>query len=220
MTTTAISASRGRAWMIFTLVTMLLTACFGLMIITDTEQYKAQVQAEVDKTSQWLDSEAAYRISDTVQRRQRAWIYDSGFYPAIRDAITPKQVDYIDKASKGVFSTKWNIRLLMNGQYLAYQFIHRLTLIEFWLWTLLPLMGAMVLTGVFKWKIKQYQLGGQSVNVTRLWLKVFWALGATLSVYLFAPSAIGAASFYIPAIFLIVVAFAASQVIQSYNKYI
>lgn len=220
MTQTAISSSKGRTWMIFTIISMLLLACFALLLVTDVKKYEADVTQEVKKTSAWLDAEASERINDKVSRRQRSWIYDSGLYPAIRDALAPKKVDYIEKASKGVLSTKWNDRLLMNVQYLAYQFIHRLTLMEFWLWTLSPLMGAIVITGVYKWKIKQYQLGGQSVNATRLWIKVFWLLGTCLSIYLFAPSAIGAASAYVPAIFLVIAALATAQVIQSYNKYI
>lgn len=220
MTTTAISGSRGRTWMIFTIVAMLLLACFGLLIVTDVKKYEADVTEEVRKLSSWLDVEAADRINKKVASRQRAWIYESGLYPTIRDALTPKKVDYIEDASRGVLSTKWNERLLMNVQYLAYQFIHRLTLMEFWLWTLSPLMGAIIITGIYKWKIKQYQLGGQSVNMTRLWVKVFWLLGMCFSVYLFSPSVIGAASAYIPAVFLIVAALSAAQVIQAYNKYI
>lgn len=220
MTQTAISSSKGRTWMIFTIISMMLLSCFALLLVTDVKNYEDAVKQEVNKTSTWLDAAAAERINGKVARRQIEWIYESGFYPSIRDALTPKKVDYIEDASKGILSTKWNERLLMNFQYLAYQFIHRLTLLEFWLWTLSPLMGAIVITGVYKWKIKQYQLGGQSVNVTRLWIKMFWLLGTCLSIYLFAPSAIGAASAYIPAIFLVVAALAAAQVIQSYNKYI
>lgn len=220
MTTTAISSSRGRAWMIFTIVSALLMTCFAMLVLTDIPKYKSAVEKEAMQTSLWLDAEAANKINDKVNDRQRKWIYESGFYPTIRDALKPKHVQYIEDTSKGVFSTRWIERILMNGQYLAYQFIHRVTMLEFWLWSLSPLMAAIVITGVFKWRIKQYQLGGQSVNMTRLWIKVFWVLGAALSAYLFSPSIVGVISIYVPAVFLVLTAFATAQVIQSYNKYI
>lgn len=219
MTKTAITASIGRFNMIFTGVTLIICYAFLMLLITDAKEYQRAVESEVLFTVGSLTaSESEYILQKTRQRQQK-WIYDSGFYPSLKKMFLPKEVPYIEELTKGVFSTKWNYRALMNVQYLAYQLIHRLTMLQFWLMTLLPLMAAIVITGFYQWRIKQYQLGGHSVSVVRIWTKAIWVVFAVLATYLVVPNVGGAYSLFAPPIVLVFAAVGVGQIIKSFNKY-
>lgn len=216
--TTAITSQVSRFNLIYIIVTMLAFYAFAMMFIKDTDSFRQGVEQELTYILEKVPSkEAEYLQSVTTFRYQR-WLHQSGVFAEMRRMFMPKQIDYMEDMSKGVLSRDWNVRFLNNMQYMFYQFVMRLTLLEFWLYTMLPMSIAIVMTGYFNWKKKLYQLGGHSVNVVRLWLKIGWLFLLLLCSYLVVPSFAGVYALYAPPVLMVVLAFTISKVIESFHK--
>jgi cobalamin synthase len=121
-------------------------------------------------------------------------------------------------ASGGLIDEVWLLRLLENFQLFSYQMIHRMTLLQFWLFALLPMCIAIVATGYYHWRIKQYQMGGSSVNYVRGYMKLMWLTMLVLCVYLITPNLFGPYTIYAPAFLLLTIATTLSLVFSNYSK--
>lgn len=220
MTNTAISSSVGRARLIYTILLMAFIYAFVMLFIYESDTYRVTIEKEVLSSLSTLEPDAQKELLNTTRARQYQWVHASGLYETLHDLFMPKRdVKYIEDMSKGILSKKYLVKFLKNFQYLSYQIIHRLTLLEFWAYTIFAFMVCLMVQGYYKWKIKQYRLGGQSVNATRIWTKIIWLTFLGLLGYLIIPNVFGAYSFQAPAILLIIASLAASKVAESYNKY-
>lgn len=216
--TTVITKNVSRFNIIYMLLALLGLYAFAMIVIKDTPQYKVAIESELDFVLDKMPEAEAKHLESVTQSRFQRWFYDSGAFYKLKSMFMPKDVQYQEEMSKGIFSVKRVHQVLNNLQYLVYQFIMRITLVEFWLYTMLPMMVAMVATGYFNWKKKAYQLGGQSVNVVRLWLKVGWGFLLLMSTYLVIPNIAGAYTLFAPPLLMFIMALAISKIIQSFHK--
>ena len=193
------------------------------MLFRPPENVRTQIETELFATSTYLTTSDFQHIEHQINGRFQSWVHETNFYPVIEEALKPeKQKGYAqhwqEEASLGLLSDKWLFRLLENLQLFAYQLVHRITLLEFWTFTMLPMMIAVIMTGYYQWRIKLYQLGGSSTGHVRVYLKLMWLLLFLFSVYLITPNLFGGYTMYAPPTLLLVVAISISLVFTNFSK--
>ena len=83
---------------------------------------------------------------------------------------------------------------------------------------MLPMMVAVIMTGYYTWRIKQYQLVAASTTHVRLWLKALWMVLFLFSVYLITPNIFGYYTIYAPPVLLVLVALSMSLILSNFSK--
>ncbi|WP_445766821.1 DUF4400 domain-containing protein [Rheinheimera sp.] len=220
---TVITASSSRLNLIFVLYSAMFLLVFMLMIIRSPDGVRESIETELKQAMVMLGVEEQYLLETSTKDRFQRWIHDSGFYPGLYKALAPERQregyeEWQSKGSFGFLSEGWIWRLLENFQLYAYQVTHRLTLMEFWMLTMLPMMIAVIMTGYYTWKIKQYQLIAASTTHVRLWLKALWIVLFLFSIYLITPNIFGLYTIYAPPILLVAVALAISLILSNFSK--
>lgn len=208
---------------LFMMYAMVIVSLFVLMIFRDPVSLQADIQTEMDHTVEYLSQSEYQLLDDKTKARYQSWMFDSGVYPTLYDALAPdEQRDYAKRmqegASLGVLKDSRLFTILKNFKLYFYQITHRITLMEFWLATLLPMLIAVIATGYYKWRIKAYQLTGQSTAGVWIWLKVLWLMLFLFLAYAITPNLFGAYSIFAPPTLLLVVALSISYVISSFSK--
>lgn len=220
---TAISANSTRLNLIFMLYSMMFLIVFALMIVRTPEGVRGSIEKELKYALVMLGSEEQYALETLTKDRFQRWFYDSGFYPGLYNALAPQRQkegyeEWQNKGSFGFLSEGWIWRLLENFQLYAYQVTHRLTLMEFWILTMLPMMVSIVMTGYYSWQIKKYQLVASSTTHVRLWLKALWLVLFLFSIYLITPNIFGFYTIYAPPVLLVLVALSISYIMSNFSK--
>ncbi|MAA93716.1 MAG: hypothetical protein CML21_04240 [Rheinheimera sp.] len=220
---TAISANSTRLNLIFMLYSAMFLVVFLLMIVRSPDGVRTSIESELKHAMVMLGTEEQHQLETRTKARFQSWIYDSGFYPGLYKALEPKRqtegmAEWQSKGSFGFLSEGWIWRLLENFQLYAYQITHRLTLMEFWMLTMLPMMVAVIMTGYYTWRIKQYQLVAASTTHVRLWLKALWMVLFLFSVYLITPNIFGYYTIYAPPVLLVLVALSMSLILSNFSK--
>lgn len=220
---TVISANSTRLNLIFMLYSIMFLGVFMLMIVRSPDSVRAGIEAELKYAMVTMGTTEQYELEKMTKGRFQHWFYDSGFYPTLYNAIAPQRQkegieEWQKKSSFGFMSEGWIWRLLENFQLYAYQVTHRITLMEFWMLTMLPTMIAIVLTGHYHWKIRQYQLASASTTHVRLWLKALWIVLFLFSIYLITPNIFGFYTIYAPPILLTLVALSMSFIMSNFSK--
>jgi len=212
---TAISPRITRTHFIFTLLTVSAFLMFIYLAITTVESYRGDVQGEISLVRDSMTAAEWNAVDDRTKRRYSEWVIQSGLYETIKDWFLPKP-----SGSEVVksFSGKWNYQLVVNLQVFLFQVIYRLTMLEFWLWTLLPLVVAILVSGINAHRAKRYQLTGTRANIVRIYLKAVWLSVIGLVCYLVLPSMMGAFAPYAPAIAFLLFATAAAGIVSAFHK--
>lgn len=221
--TTVITASSTRLNLIFMLYSMMFLIVFCLMIVRNPDNVRAGIEHELNYSVVTLGVSEQYLLETTTKERFQRWIFDSGFYPTLYAALAPERQrpefeQWQSKGSYGFLSEGWIWRLLENFQLYAYQVTHRITLMEFWMLTMLPMMIAIIMTGYYTWQIKKYQLISSSTTHVRLWLKALWIVLFLFSIYLITPNMFGLYTIYAPPVLLILVALSISYIMSNFSK--
>ena len=220
---TSILAKETRLHLVFGIYVMVFFGLLLQMIIRPPADVRTQIENELSSTVTYLSTSDYQYLENKINVRFQSWAYDSGFYPFFHKAFYPeRQAEYAEDwqkgASLGLIDGGWIIRMLENMQLFIYQMVHRITLIEFWFVTMLPMMIAVVMTGYYQWRIKQYQLAGSSTGYVRMYLKLLWIILFLFSVYLITPNIFGAYTIYAPPALLLVVAISVSLVFTNFSK--
>lgn len=220
---TVISANSTRLNLIFMLYSIMFLVLFMLMIIRSPDGVRISIENELNYSVQNLGVSEQLALEQLTKDRFQRWIYDSGLYPVLYEALAPeRQREEIEawqnKSSYSFLSEGWIWRLLENFQLYSYQITHRLTLMEFWILTMLPMMFAIVMTGYYTWQIKKYQLVASSTTHVRIWLKSLWIMLFLFSIYLITPNIFGLYTIYAPPVLLILVALSISYIMSNFSK--
>lgn len=206
--------------MLFSLLFLLV---FIAMVVRQPENVRSNIEAELMNAKNMLGVEEQLILERTTKSRFQSWYYDSGMYTSLHNMLAPKRQsaaveEWQKKGSNGFLSEGWIWRFLENFQLYGYQFTHRITIMQFWIITMLPMMIAIVVTGYYTWRIKQYQLTGQSTAKVRMWLKSLWISLLLFSIYLVTPNLIGAYTLYAPPVLLLLVSVSMALIIASFSK--
>jgi hypothetical protein len=220
---TAIIQDSTRLNLVFMLFGILFLLVFMAMVAREPDNVRADIETELMDSKTMLGAQEQVVLERQTKERFQSWFYDSGMYDFIYKMLAPaKQVDAIEewqaKSSYGFLSRGWVYRFLENFQLYGYQFTHRITMMQFWMMTMLPMMIAIVMTGYYTWRIKQYQLTGQSTAKVRLWMKAMWFSFLLFSIYLVTPNLIGAYTLFAPPVLLALVSISIALVISSFSK--
>lgn len=220
---TAIIQDSTRLNLVFMLFSMLFLLVFLAMIVREPDVVRADIETELMDAKTMLGAQEQLILERQTKSRFQSWYYDSGLYGFVHKMLAPtKQVDAIEewqsKSSHGFLSRGWVYRFLENFQLYGYQFTHRITMMQFWFMTMLPMMISIIVTGYYTWRIKQYQLTGQSTAKVRLWLKAMWFSLLLFSIYLVTPNLIGAYTLFAPPALLALVSISIALVISSFSK--
>lgn len=220
---TVIVANSSRLNLIYFLFSFLLLCLFSAMVIRDPVAVRKSIEAELNDSRSMLGPvEQAYLERETKQRFQ-SWYYDSGLYQTVHGFFAPnKQTKIVEewqsKSSAGFLAEGWIVQFLENFQLYGYQFMHRITMMQFWIVTMLPMMLAIILTGYYTWRIQQYKLTGQSTAKVRMWLKALWISFLLFSIYLVTPNLIGVYTLFAPPVLLALVSLSIALIIASFSK--
>lgn len=221
--TTVISAQGTRVSLLFMLYSFMFLFLFMLMVVRSPQNVRADIETELRQALVTLGVKDQNQLEDTTKARFQSWIYDSGFYPSIYAAIAPTRQregleEWQKKGSYGFLSEGWVWRLLENLQLYSYQITHRLTMLEFWVMTTLPMMICIILSGHYHRKIRQYQLIAASPAHVRVWLKTLWIVLFLFSIYLITPNIFGFYTLFAPPILLGVVALSIALILANFTK--
>jgi hypothetical protein len=220
---TVIVADSSRLNLIYFLFSFLFLCLFVAMVFRDPVAVRSSIEAELNDARTMLGPiEQTYLESETKKRFQ-SWYYDSGLYDTVHKLFAPSKQKVIvenwqAKSSAGFLSEGWIIQFLENFQLYGYQFMHRITMMQFWIVTMLPMMLAIILTGYYSWRIQQYKLTGQSTAKVRMWLKALWISFLLFSIYLVTPNLIGAYTLFAPPVLLVLVSLSVALIIASFSK--
>ena len=197
------------------MIVMMLFYVFAMLVIKDEATYQEQIVTELKNTEYHATPAVWESIDNRARYRHQKYLYSSGAYGLIKKWFLPKEND---SPVNNTFSGKWNYRAVMNLQVLFFQVMHRFSAIEHWAVELVSFSFAVIFWGYNKWRTGHYSLGGASVNRVRLWLKLLWLSVAMIFTFLVTPNFFGEYTYYAPALFIVVLAFAVSKLIQSFNK--
>jgi hypothetical protein len=220
---TAISQKETRIHLLFLLYGMVIISLMVLMVVRLPQDLKEDIEAEMHHTVEYLSEPEHASLQKRAQDRYQYWLHDSGVYAVIYGALVPAdQKTYAEEwqsgASLGIISDTWIYRVLRNFQLYFYQITHRITLMEFWLLSMLPMMLATVATGYYQWQVKLYQMTGQSTSLVRIWLKILWFVLFLFLAYLITPNLFGPYTIFAPPVLLMLVALCASYVVSNFSK--
>lgn len=212
---TVITAKHTRAQVInFLIIGVLSLILIGLFIM-ETENLQKFVQTELAANKEALGDNVWVGLERKTKKRHQAWVYDSGLFDRMKDMFVPKSnPDVVEQ----VFENKWMYQWINNFQIVAYQGIHRLTIMEHWMISLSPLLICLIITGVLRWKIKTYSIAMVQVGMLRLYLKAIWFLTATLLAYLTLPNILGSHHVWVPPVLLSVLVWLISLIVANYQR--
>ena len=216
-------AESSRLNVIFTLFSSLFLCIFLAMVIREPESVRMGIEQELADSRVMLGPQEQVYLEQKTKDRFQLWYYDSGLYGMVHRFFAPEKQnkiieDWQDESSLGFMSHGWIVRFLENFQLYGYQFMHRITMMQFWIVTMFPMMIAIIVTGYYTWKIQQYKLTGQSTAKVRLWLKALWIAFLLFSIYLVTPNLIGIYTLFAPPVLLILVSLSISLIISSFSK--
>lgn len=211
---TAISSNTSRLQTVIILTTFLLFAIFAMLILRDHDAYQHSVTGELQFVKNSVTENDWSKIQERTLERYNKYFHESGVYQYVFEAMIPSSSSEFDS----VVSAKWNHRLVLNVQVFVYQLIHRIVMIEYWLWLLIPAMTAIVWTGVNTYRSKIYIIGGVRPNVVRLYLKLSWLLLNLFLIYLATPNILGPWAPFAPAAMLILLSMLIMGIVQSFHK--
>lgn len=220
---TVIVADSSRLNLIYFLFSFLFLCLFVAMVFRDPVSVRQGIETELNDARTMLGPLEQTYLENKTKQRFQAWYYDSGLYATVHRFFAPEKQEIVmeewqAKSSLGFMSTGWIIQFLENFQLYGYQFMHRITMMQFWIVTMLPMMIAIITTGYYTWRIQQYKLTGQSTAKVRLWLKALWISFLLFSIYLVTPNLIGVYTLFAPPALLILVSLSIALVIASFSK--
>jgi len=221
--TTAVLEKETRIHLIIYLYLMVFIALFLLVIIRQPDQLKLDIKTEMEYTVKYMSVLEYADLQSRINNRYQSWLHDSNIYAGVYKALAPtRQKKYAEEwqenSSAGFVSNVTMHRIIDNFELYFYQITHRITLMEYWMLLMLPLMIAIIFTGYYRWRIKLYQLIGQSTSLVRIWLKVMWLMLSLFLVYLITPNLFGPYSVFAPPVLLLVMALSVSFIISSFTK--
>lgn len=188
---------------------------FTMLILKDEATYQEQLITELGYIEAHASDGVWLSIDKRARDRHQKYLYSSGAYGVIKKWFLPKESD---SPVNNTFSGKWNYRAVTNIQVLHFQVMHRFSAMEHWVVELFFFSVAMIAWGYNQWRAGKYRLGGASVNRVRLWLKLLWLTVGMILTFVVSPNIFGEYTYYAPAVFIIVLSFAVSKLIQSFNK--
>lgn len=212
---TVITEKHSRAQVLNFLIMGVLSLILIGLFIMETENLQKFVQTELAANKEALGDNVWTGLERKTKQRHQAWVYDSGLFDRMKDMFVPKSnPDVVEQ----VFENKWMYQWINNFQIVAYQGIHRLTIMEHWMISLSPLLICLIITGVLRWKIKTYSIAMVQVGMLRLYLKAIWFFTATLLAYLTLPNILGSHHVWVPPVLLSVLVWLISLIVANYQR--
>jgi len=205
-------------WAIFHVIFGLSLMLVALtMLLNNNDAYKRSLENELLTTKSSVGNDSWEVINSRATRRHKENFYDNGVFETITNTFLSERDDYITRNIKE--SDDLQLRFVNNIQVMAYQMFFRITMMEYWLALLSPLCLCIILSGYYSWKRKQYQVGGASAGVGRLWIRAIWLLFIGLVAMLIIPPYIVSLSVYTPVVFLLMASTAISNYISSAARF-
>jgi len=213
---TAITQKHTRAQVLNIMLVLCMAAIVASMFVMDTERYQEFVISEISEIRDTFDEREWRYLESRAKARHQHWLYDTGLFDWIQRSFLPRNYGY-DPVNE-TFENKWLYQWVNNLQIIVYQAFMRLTVMEHWFFTMLPLVVATLGTGYYQWKIKGYYMGGTNAPVIRLYLKAAWYLSMSFVVYITIPNFLHLHNPYVPPTIIVLLAFVGSRVIANYHK--
>lgn len=204
--------SRSHVFHIIISVAMLISV---LMVgFVEEEKYRTDVQKELAAAKRELSEAEWETIEARVRHRHQKYFYDNGFYGELKHMILPKVESHIDV----IANKEYLYRIMNNVQVFAYQVFYRLTTMEYWFSIMGPALFCIIYSGYNEWRINRYRLGGAKTSRARMYMKALWLIIICFIFLLVSPAMLNVLSVYTPALLLVLMAFAISKYIQSFQK--
>ena len=190
---TAILEKETRVHLIGWLYFSVLLALFMLILIRDSKDVNDDIEMEMMHMIDYMSVPEYTELQSRIIKRYEYIMVEKKVYEAVYDLLAPiGQKSYAEQwqenASAGFVSNHTLFRIIENFRLYSYQIIHRVTLMQYWTTLMLPLIVAILFTGYYRWRIKLYQLIGQSTSLVRIWMKVMWLMLSLFLIFLITPN--------------------------------
>lgn len=207
--------SRIRVW--FFIVFINVVGAMAMLFIIDTPQLKSGIEIEMEEAELRLPDNDWANIQHHAFLRYDRWFVESGIEDVLTMMFIPKPTTSAIQLNR-MIPKKYNYRFVNNIKYTFLQAAYRIEMLQYWVWLMLPVIIALVLTGYYRWKMKAFTLKGGSTIVTKLVLRSFFFSTLLIVVFTVTPNFLTTYSFYIPPIMLLLMAWAISHVISAFHK--
>jgi len=212
---TAITKNATRAQMLNMLFFGSLAIVLAAMIAMDTDKLQRFIVLEINEVREAFSEKDFKSLEARVRDRHQVLLYDSGFFDGVRERFVPKERG---ESGASALGNRYLYQWVNNLQVISYQALFRLTILEYWFFSMLPMVVALLGTGYYNWRIKGYYMGGTHANIMRLYLKAVWFLFAGLITYIVFPNFLNLHNPFVPPILIFLMALLMSRIITNYQK--
>lgn len=212
---TAISSKHSRLQVLNAILCCLMAYIAYLLVTSQTIEYRASIESELKYIKDTVSEDEWETIDNSINRKFQDYLFENGLFDLTKKMFIPIASD--SEVNK-TFSDEWNYRTVNNFQIFFYQLMYRVTLLQYSIMILGPFMLCLFYSAYNQWRIKQFQLGGQSSRTVRVWFKLIWLGFAAISIYAITPIGSNIFTLITPPAILIAITFAGAQIIKSFDK--
>ncbi|TDX11957.1 uncharacterized protein DUF4400 [Buttiauxella sp. BIGb0552] len=162
------------------------------LFIQDTNELSNQIRDEIVSSKSIIPTEQWQAVTKNAELTFNYLANDLGMVEYLNRVLVPEVKD-IEQSEKGFnlaagmfmsffYTAAKNIPLLV------FQSIYRWHLVLGWFFVFLPFIAALIIDGMYQWKLKRYVFGNVTIQFYRVWLKGFWLIGWLTLIYLLMPN--------------------------------
>lgn len=179
---------------------LVLIALGWVTILMDFETYTQRVNLEINETRDLIGDEAANTV---VSRAKTLFSLSQKYFPEVDVESESRVESYLKTTPEftwlGQQFEDMGNKLMM----LIYQMFFRLSLMQYWALTLLPLSLAMIFEGLMRRRIKMFEFSHASSIRRELWTRIAGFFMFFLNIYMLLPYAAEFGTYYPPVAILI-----------------
>ncbi|AYV11429.1 DUF4400 domain-containing protein [Shewanella algae] len=189
-----------------------------VLAFVPSNTFQQQMETEVKSLSLLLNNTRWSYVTNDVSVNYFKYYENSGLREKVDQTLTPKgdyKLKQIVQNYKGETVLK---RAATNIHIMTYQIIYRITVIQFWLWMMLPMLFAMIYEGYTARQIRLYEPEQISIKGSRFWTRSLVYLVIITFTYLVLPNLLGQYAPWYPVATLFLTGYAIRNTVKNYMK--
>ncbi|NRN29012.1 DUF4400 domain-containing protein [Photorhabdus heterorhabditis] len=160
------------------------------LFLQDSKELHQQIQQEIAASKAIIPSDRWQAVIENTENTFKVLVTKYGMIERLNSVLIPTKDA---KPSRGINNIaekamSFNYNAARNTPLLVFQSIYRWFLMLGWFWVFLPFLAALLLDGMYQWKLKRYVFGKVTVQFYRIWFRAFWLITFLSITYLLLPN--------------------------------
>ncbi|GIU41068.1 hypothetical protein TUM3794_20640 [Shewanella colwelliana] len=189
-----------------------------VLALVPSNKFQQQMETEVKALSLLLNDTRWGEVTNNVSLNYYKYYENSGLREKVDLTLTPKGDYKLKQIVKNYKGESVLQRAATNIHIMSYQIIYRVTVIQYWIWLMLPLLFAMIYEGYTARKIRLYEPEQISIKGSRLWTRSIVYLILISFTYLVLPNLLGQYAPWYPVATLFLTGYAIRNTVKNYMK--